>query len=72
MRYVVAALCAIPVSALAAGPTFSHDVAPILYRECASCHRPSGVGPFSLIAWQDAAKRAKSIAAVTARRYMPP
>jgi len=72
VRYLVAALCAIPVSALAAEPTFSHDVAPILYSECASCHRPSGVGPFSLIAWQDAAKRAKSIAGVTARHYMPP
>jgi len=71
-RNLAAALCAISVSAHAAGPTFSRDVAPILYRECASCHRPGGVGPFSLIAWQDAGKRAKLIAAVTARRYMPP
>lgn len=58
----------------AAGPavTFSHDVAPILYRQCASCHRPGGVAPFSLIAYQDAAKRARLIAAVTAKRAMPP
>jgi hypothetical protein len=59
---------------LAAGtaPTFSHDVAPILYRQCAACHRPGGVAPFSLLTYQDAARRARLIAAVTAKRYMPP
>jgi hypothetical protein len=58
--------------AAGASPTFSHDVAPILYKECASCHRPGGVAPFSLIAYQDAAKRAGLIATVTGTRYMPP
>lgn len=56
----------------AGGATFSHDAAPILYRHCASCHRPGGVAPFSLLTYQDAAKRAALIAAVTAKRYMPP
>ena len=53
-------------------PTFSHDVAAILNRNCAACHRPGGVGPFSLLTYQDAAKRAQLIASVTAKRYMPP
>lgn len=59
---------------LAAGttPTFSRDVAPILYRQCVSCHRSGGVAPFSLLTLQDAAKRAKLIAAVTRSRAMPP
>jgi hypothetical protein len=52
--------------------TFSHDVAPILYRECVACHRPGGVAPFSLISYADAAKRAQLIAEVTAKRFMPP
>ena len=52
--------------------TFSHDVAPILYRQCASCHRSGGVAPFPLISYQDASKRAGLIANVTAKRYMPP
>jgi hypothetical protein len=56
----------------AVGATFSHDVAPVLYRECAACHRPGGVAPFSLLTYDDAAKRASLIAAVTAKRYMPP
>ncbi len=54
------------------GPTFSHDVAPILYRQCAACHRPGGVAPFSLLAYQDASKRAQLIATVTGKRIMPP
>jgi mono/diheme cytochrome c family protein len=58
--------------AAAPGVTFSHDVAPILYRQCVSCHRPGGVAPFSLIAYQDTAKRAKLIAAVAGKRFMPP
>jgi hypothetical protein len=53
-------------------PTFSHDVAPILFRECAACHRPAGVAPFSLLSYAEAAKRAQLIATVTAKRYMPP
>ncbi len=53
-------------------PTFSHDVAPILYSRCAACHRAGGAAPFSLLSYQDAAKRAQLVAAVTAKRYMPP
>jgi hypothetical protein len=52
--------------------TFSHDVAPILYRRCAPCHHSGGVAPFSLLTYQDAAKRAQSIATVTRQRVMPP
>ena len=29
-------------------PTFSKDVAPILYKHCASCHRPGEIAPMSL------------------------
>src|SRR5207247_341909 len=53
-------------------PTFNKDVARILYQNCASCHRPGEVAPFSLLTYQDAAKRAKLIATVTEHRYMPP
>lgn len=56
----------------AAGPTFNHDIAPILYQNCATCHRPGEVAPFSLLTYQDAAKRAKQIASVTHSRFMPP
>jgi len=55
-----------------AAPTFNKDIAPILYENCATCHRPGEVAPFSLLTYQDAAKRAGLIAAVTKKRYMPP
>jgi len=54
------------------GVTFSHDVAPILYNHCVSCHHSGGGAPFPLITYSDAARRAKLIADITARRYMPP
>ena len=52
--------------------TFSRDVAPILNKNCASCHRPGEIAPFSLLTYADAKKRAAQIADVTASRYMPP
>jgi hypothetical protein len=60
------------VSTLAAAPTFNKDIAPILYENCATCHRPGEVAPFSLLTYQDAAKRASLVATVTKKRYMPP
>lgn len=58
--------------AIPAEVTYGKDVAPILYRRCASCHRPGEVAPFSLLSYQDAAKRARQLAAVTQSRLMPP
>lgn len=52
--------------------TFSKDVAPILYSQCAPCHHPGDAAPFSLLSYDDAQKRAKQIAEVTRRRLMPP
>src|SRR6476661_2467203 len=68
-----APLLAVSFAALAvAAPTFNKDVAPILYENCATCHRPGEVAPFALLTFQDAAKRAPLIAAVTSARQMPP
>ena len=53
-------------------PTFNKDIAPILYQNCAICHRTGEVAPFPLMTYQDASKRARLIATVTEKRYMPP
>jgi mono/diheme cytochrome c family protein len=53
-------------------PTFDKDVAPILFKHCATCHCPGQVAPFPLLTYQEAAKRASLIATVTASHYMPP
>jgi peroxiredoxin len=52
--------------------TFHADVAPILWRHCAGCHRPGEVGPFPLLTHRDAAKRAAFLSEVAASRQMPP
>jgi hypothetical protein len=53
-------------------PTFSKDVAPILYRRCVSCHSDTKIAPFSLLRYSDVKQRALTIAAVTESKYMPP
>src|SRR5262245_5530669 len=58
--------------AAADAPTFTKDVAAILWKNCASCHHPGHVAPFSLLTYKDAAKRAKFLVEVTASRRMPP
>jgi tetratricopeptide (TPR) repeat protein len=65
---------AFSVSAAAKPPrlTFNKDVAPIIWSRCATCHRPGEIGPFSLITYADVKRRASQIAAVTAKRIMPP
>src|SRR4029453_16552817 len=55
-----------------ATPTFNKDVAPIVYQNCVICHRAGEVAPFPLLTYQDLSKRAKLIATVTEKRYMPP
>lgn len=52
--------------------TFNRDIAPILFRTCARCHRPGEAGPFSLLTYADAKSHARQIAAVTKERFMPP
>lgn len=56
----------------AKGPTFHRDVAPILHKNCAPCHREGESAPFSLIEYRDARKRASQLAEVTRERIMPP
>jgi hypothetical protein len=63
------------VTALFAPPqrvTFSETVAPIVYQNCVTCHRPGEAAPFALISYEDVKKRGPLIAAVTKSRYMPP
>ena len=71
---LIACAALLPASLPAAnsGPTFNRDVAPIIWKRCAACHRPDGAGPFPLVRYSDVAKRAELIADVIARRYMPP
>ena len=52
--------------------TFIKDVAPIIQSKCTPCHKPGEAAPFSLITYEDVAKRASFIKDVVQKRYMPP
>jgi len=52
--------------------TFSHDIAPIVFRSCAPCHHAGEAGPFPLITYGDVKSHARQIADVTSKRLMPP
>jgi hypothetical protein len=53
-------------------PTFSADVAPIVYAKCATCHRPGEVAPMSLITYKDVRPWVASIRDKVRSRAMPP
>ena len=40
-------------------PTFTKDVAPIIFNNCASCHRAGEVAPMSLLSYEDVRPWAK-------------
>jgi len=53
-------------------PTFNRDIAPIVFKNCAVCHRPGESAPFSLLTFRDLKKHAAQVAEVTKSRFMPP
>src|SRR5437868_11618475 len=59
-------------SLAAAAPTFSKDVAPILYQRCVQCHRPNDIAPMSLVDYKSARPWAKAIREAAITRKMPP
>ena len=61
-------------AATAAGraPTFTQDVAAIVFAHCAGCHRPGEVAPFPLLSYADAKRKGRMIKQVVDDRFMPP
>jgi hypothetical protein len=74
MRSLIISCCLMMINVvnLLAQPVWSTDVAPILYDKCTSCHRPGGIGPFSLMSFQDAFDNGSSIEHAVSTGKMPP
>src|ERR1700722_18443871 len=53
-------------------PTFSHDVAPVLQKNCQTCHRPGEAAPFPLLTYEQARPWASSMKRVVSQKAMPP
>jgi hypothetical protein len=80
-RSIFTAVCAgafvvaiAPVRTLAADaiPTFSKDVAPIIYKNCTSCHRQGDIGPMPLLTYEQTRPWAASIREKVSAGLMPP
>ena len=72
MRAVLVVTAITPLIAVAQGPTFTKDVAPILQQKCQECHQPGSIAPMSLITYEDARKYARRIRTKVSARLMPP
>ena len=75
--FFVGALSLVTAGASAAAPaadtpTFTKDVAPILYEHCVVCHRPGEVAPMTLIRYEDVRPWSRAIKAKVESREMPP
>ncbi len=55
-----------------APPTYTRDVAPILFKNCTGCHRPGEIGPMSLLTYDDVRPFAESIRDEVRSGHMPP
>ena len=53
-------------------PTFTKDVAPILFENCVACHRPNHLAPMSLMTYDDARPWARAVKTKVLAREMPP
>ncbi len=52
--------------------TYSADVASIIQENCTVCHREGGIGPMSLVTYQDVRRYSRRIKEAVANRIMPP
>ena len=57
---------------LAAAPTYTRDIAPLLNQRCVECHRAGEVAPMALTSYQEVRPWAKSIRERVVTRVMPP
>jgi len=64
--------CKITFPKFAEPLTYTKDIAPILAKNCLSCHTKGGLGPFSMSSYRKVAGRSDMIAEVIMTRQMPP
>jgi mono/diheme cytochrome c family protein len=76
MRIFPVLLVVLPLAAQSAPATapvtFNRQIAPIIFQNCSTCHRPGEAAPFALLSYADVVKKGKTIAKATASRFMPP
>ena len=56
----------------AATPTFTKDIAPLIQKNCQTCHRPGEVAPMSFMSYKEVRPWARAIREQVVSRQMPP
>ena len=72
MKKILIFLFSFPLILSAQTPTYSEDIAPIIYNKCLQCHHSGGIAPLSLETYADAISNAGMIQHVTSSGEMPP
>jgi len=72
LLYLILALCGAHTMLFAQTPTYSEDIAPIIFDNCATCHHEGGIAPFSLMNYTETQARAFSIQFSVNSGEMPP
>lgn len=67
----IISLC-ISLSAFSQAPTWTSNVANIIFENCGTCHHPDGLAPFSLLTYSEASDNADDIAEEVENKKMPP
>jgi hypothetical protein len=73
MQNFLIPVCVLSSVAMAASaPTYTKDVAPILYNRCLECHRPGEAGPMAFRTYSETRPWAKAIKTAVLAHQMPP
>lgn len=70
--YVVLASAVCSLEAYAQAPTWSSDIARIVYSNCTPCHRTGEIAPFTLESYNDVVSFSGSVKRAVNKREMPP
>ena len=68
----IAALFPAALPLVCAEITYTADVAPILYKHCATCHHPDDIAPMTLLTYRQTRPWAAAIREAVLTRQMPP
>src|ERR1041385_273158 len=68
----VGSVAAIAADTDSARPTFTKDIAPILYSSCVNCHRAGEIAPMQLVTYDQVRPWAAAVKQAVATRKMPP
>lgn len=51
---------------------FAEHIAPLVFKNCTSCHRPGEAAPFTLLSYKEVRRHAKTMLNAMEEKYMPP